>query len=238
MISGDDRGMSAEKHTWIDSGIYSIPEASQLTGISQPRLRRWLRGYSFRRKDQHVAMPPVWSPASPIVEGRMAFTFRDLVEVRFVDAFIREGVSWRTIRRAEKHATDLFGDTHPFSTNRFKTDGRDIFVDISASSREKALVDIAARQRVFARIIRPYLCDLDFDSDSPVRWWPLGKQRRVVIDPQRAFGQPITSSRSIPTKILCLAYRENSSFKAVADWYEVAIREVRDAITFEKQIAA
>jgi len=230
--------MIAQDHNWIGSGIYSVPEASQLTGISPGRLRRWLRGYSFHHQEQARSMPPVWQPMVPPIDGRLALSFRDLVEVRFVDAFLREGVTWRTIRAAERHATEIFGDSHPFSSNRFKTDGRSIFAELSSSNREKALIDIANRQPVFSRIVSPYLRDLEFDRESPVRWWPLGKRRKIVVDPQRAFGQPITSSRSVPTRILFLAYQNSESFKTIAQWYEVPVQEVRDAVAFEKQIAA
>jgi hypothetical protein len=44
--------------------------------------------------------------------------------------------------------------------------------------------------------------DLDVEI---TRWWPLGKQRSVVLDPQRSFGAPIASGSGIPTATLVLA---------------------------------
>ncbi len=53
----------------------------------------------------------------------LALGFLDLIEIRFVDAFRRVGVSWATLRRANERAQEMFGGSHPFCTNRFVTDG-------------------------------------------------------------------------------------------------------------------
>jgi hypothetical protein len=40
------------------------------------------------------------------------------------------------------------------------------------------------------------------------------------------------------TLSLAAAYRANRSYKAVANWYEVSERSVRDAVRFENRLAA
>lgn len=220
-------------------GIYSVAEASRLTGVSPGRIRRWLRGYAFTSKGFDHQSPPVWLPSLPTIGGRLALSFLDLIEVRFVDAFRKHGVSWSTIRRAEQRARDEFGTTHPFSSRRFKTDGRSIFAVVQEDHGEHALLDIVRSQYAFVRILSPYLKGLDFsDGDQPLRWWPLGDRRRIVLDPDRSFGQPIVAGEGVPTAVLARAFETEKSVEAVAQWYDVAPRSVRDAVEFEEKIAA
>jgi len=88
-------------------------------------------------------------------------------------------------------------------------------------------------------MLQPYLyIGLEFQADQLVRWWPLGMRRRVVIDPRRAFGQPIVAKEGVPTAILAGAVQLEQSVAEVADWYEVDPRSVRDAVEFEEKLAA
>lgn len=220
-------------------GIYSVAEAARLTNVAPARIRRWIKGYAFKgaRGDTHKS-PPVWRGQHPIVDGEVALGFLDLLEIRFVDAFLRSGVRWPTIRLAEQHASELFKTDHPFATNRFKTDGRSIFVQIKDESGDKALVDIARNQYAFQEVVAPCFIGLEFSDEQAIRWWPLGLKRRIVLDPTRCFGQPIVSKEGVPTRILALAYEAEQSEVAVARWYRVDQRSVRDAVEFEKKLAA
>lgn len=223
----------------IGVGIYSVPEAAKLTGVSAARIRRWLKGYSFKLKDEAHPMPPVWQAQLPPIDGELALGFLDLVEVRFVDAFLKRGVSWHTLRLAARQAKELFDTSHPFSTKRFKTDGRGIFVEIVQETKEKSLLDIVKSQYTFEKVVAPGLAGLEFaGSGESVRWWPLHRNRRVVIDPARAFGKPILDKEGVPTAILAQAYRVEQSIERVAHWYEVDPRSVRAAIQFEEKLAA
>jgi uncharacterized protein (DUF433 family) len=224
---------------FIGVGVYSVPEAARLTGVSAARIRRWLKGYSFKSKDEIHPMPPVWEAQLPPIDGELALGFLDLVEVRFVDAFLKRGVSWHTLRLAAKQAKILFDTSHPFSTKRFKTDGRNIFAEIIQETKEKSLLDLVKSQYAFEKVVAPGLAGLEFaGSGESVRWWPLQRSRRVVIDPARAFGKPILDKEGVPTSILAQAYRVEQSVERVAHWYEVDPRSVRAAIQFEEKLAA
>lgn len=224
---------------FLGVGIYSVADAARLTSIHAQRIRRWLKGYTFSYDGKVHTSPPVWERQLPDVDGTLALGFLDLMEVRFVDAFRRHGVSWPTIRRAAERARNLYRDTHPFCTESFKTDGHSIFAEVLDQIGETSLLDVVKSQYAFKRILEPYLyTGLEFGEDRLARWWPLGRRRQVVIDPQRAFGQPIVADRGVPTVILAAAVRIDQSVEDVALWYEVNPRAVRDAIEFEEKLAA
>ncbi|HYO13020.1 MAG TPA: DUF433 domain-containing protein [Thermoanaerobaculia bacterium] len=208
-------------------GIYTVPEAARLTRVKPARIRRWLSEDQART-------------SLPVIEGSPALSFRDLIEVRFVDSFRSHGVGWKVIRLAAERAAELLQDPHPFSTKRFRTDGSRIFAEIMANTGEELLLDLVQSQYGFTQILSPYLYEgLEFsDSDGAIRWFPLAGSRRVVIDPTIAFGQPVVHPEAVPTGILAKAVQVEGSVGRVARWYMVDPQSVRDAVEYEERLAA
>jgi uncharacterized protein (DUF433 family) len=223
----------------IGRGVYTLAETSLLTGVNRYRISRWARGYTFTYHGKRQTMPAIIgrepdSAASPIL------TFADLIEIRFLEAFRQKGVSTKALRIASQRAKELLGRHHPFSTQIFKSDGRTILAEITKETGDRALLDILSDQFVFETVIASYLyAGLDFNElKEPARWWPLGKDHTVVIDPRRAFGAPIIARTGVPTKILNSAVNAEQSVEFVAKWYGVEIDEVTDAVQFETKLAA
>ncbi len=225
--------------TLFETGIYTIRDASRLTGVSSWRIRRWLRGYEFPTKQGRHRSEPIWQGQLEPIDHSLAVGFLDLMEIRCVDAFLRAGVGWKTLRLAHQHAQQALGLSHPFCTNQFKVAGRNIFLEIPQEEAEPILWDIARDQREFNRITRPFLKDLEFSAgDLPQRWWPRGKNHGVALDPRRSFGQPIIFRDGVPTGILARSVRANGSIRKVAHWFEISPASVREAVEFEQSLAA
>lgn len=225
--------------TYFNTGIYTVRDAARLTSVSTGRIRRWLRGYRYRSRKKAYASPPLWHGQWEPIGHNLALGFLDLIEIRFVDAFLKAGVSWAMLRQARERAEEMFKVSHPFCTNRFVTDGREIFVKLHRETGEPSLIEIVQRQTVFAQIIKPFLKELEFAEGSGlVRWWPLGEKRLVVLDPTRNFGRPIVARHGVPTEVLANATKAAGSIAEVARWYEVPEREIHDALEFEQRLAA
>jgi len=221
----------------LSAGIYTVPEASRLTRVSTSRVRRWLKGYNFKTKKDRHHSNPVWAGQFEPLDDKLAVGFRDLMEIRFVSAFIDRGVSWKTMRSAHLAAKAKLGTDHPFCTHEFATDGREILLREAYESGDACLINITNDQREFERIVTPFLKELDFDR-GVTRWWPLGKARLVVVDPVRNLGQPTVTRSGVPTRILAGSVKANGSIESVVRWFEVAPEEVRDAVEFEQSLAA
>jgi uncharacterized protein (DUF433 family) len=222
---------------YLNTGIYTVNEAWRLTGVSKERIRRWLRGYYSNLRDRNY--PPLWKSQLPSLENKVALGFLDLIEVKFVDAFLNEGVSWAVIHKVREKAQKLYPETdHPFCTQKFFTDGHQILREVHQETGEVCLEEIATNQRVFAQITKPFLKQLEFKDGAILeRWWPLGTERLVVVDPRKNFGQPTISVDGIPTQILARSYRANGSFEEVAKWYEINPLSVQEAVEYEQSLA-
>lgn len=224
--------------TFLGKGIYSVAEAARLTGVNAQRISRWVNGYAFQSSGERRESNPLWERQLPVIDDKVALGFLDLMEVRFVKAFMEKGVSLQSIRTAATRAKELFQIDHALCTNRFHTDGRTILAEIGQQSGEKELLDLVKNQYAFDRVLRPYLKGVEFEQEVIARWWPLGQKNKVVIDPDRSFGAPITSEQGVQTAIISRAFKAEDSIDLVADWYEVSKKEIRDALKFESSIAA
>jgi len=103
---------------------------------------------------------------------------------------------------------------------------------------EDELLDLKNRQYVIKKIIDRTFKDLDLSDDIVTRWRPFGGKQSIVIDPERAFGQPITNSYGVPTVVLADAVKAEGSVERVTRLYDVSASAVRDAVKFEKSLAA
>lgn len=220
-------------------GVYSIPEAAKLSRVPTEYIRRWLWGYKYVVQGQMHRAAPLWKPQLPAIADARALTFRDLIEIQFVYRFRQRGISLQTIRKTIGVATELLEKSYPLSSVRFKTDGKKIFAEV--------IEDPGERRRVFDLKTGQYLLDyvLDYlyegleysDFDELIRWWPLGKERRVLVDPRRSFGRSIVPE-GVQTNILARSWRAERDVKAVANWFEISEASVVDALEFERNRAA
>lgn len=220
-------------------GIYSIPDAARISHVPASYIRRWLWGYRYQVKGRSHQAGPLWVPQLPDIEDSRALTFKDLIEIQFVYRFRQQGISLQTIRKTIGLATELLDKTFPLSSVRFKTDGKEIFVQVIEDPTERGSVfDLKPGQYLLDYVL-DYLYDaLEYSEfDELIRWWPLGKDRRVIVDPKRSFGRPIVPE-GVQTRILASSFCVREDVKAVADWFEVSESSVSDALEFERSLAA
>jgi len=221
-------------------GLYTFHEAARLTKIPLRDLRRWLDGYPYRdKKGARVTVAPLWGTEldDDTLDG---ISFHDLLEVRFVHAFRKHGVSLQTIRLASQRARELFETNYPFTSRQFRTDGRTIFTSAMEDTGETELLDLVKQQYAFRKIIEPSLYSgIEFGQDqAAARWYPSPRSKAIVLDPAIAFGKPIATSGAVRTSILYDAFIAEGDKNFVAKLYEVPVAAVDAAVAFEQSLAA
>ena len=217
----------------IGVGLYTPAQAARLTGIDAGKIARWLKGHETRG----IRYEPLWQPQIDLADGHVYLGFRDLMEARVVDAFIRHGIAAQSVRRAIGIAREQLGVDHPLSTRRFRTDGRTIFLEILNEDGTSSLIDLLRSQYAFRQIIEPSLKNVEFDSaGAPARWWPLGRDARIVVDPAKSFGRPIETASGVPAELLANAVQAEGSAEAAARAWEVPVASVRRALAFRDRL--
>lgn len=104
---------------------------------------------------------------------------------------------------------------------------------------DKVLLDLVKNQYAFEQIMSSYLYEgIEFNKlKEPERWWPMGEDRRVVLDPNRSFGAPICVE-GVPTRILVGSMEAEQDATLVSRLYEVSLGSVNDSVEFQARWAA
>src|ERR1700744_2560048 len=120
------------------------------------------------------------------------------------------------------------------ASDKFKTDGFSIFLEIVSAEGDTKLLNIFSKQYTLQKIIERSLKDVEFQGAAPARWWPATRSKRIVIDPARSLGQPIDEASGVPTAALAAAVKAEGSIEAAARMWQVKTTTVRRALEFEE----
>ena len=232
--------MDGSKHTvqLLGVGLYSLQEAARLLQTSPSSVRRWIGGYDYSLGDKVRNVPPLWSMDLPAFDDQFVISFRDLIELRFVKAFISKGIGLKAVRNCINYARQCVESDRPFSTGRFRTDGQTIFLESIEASKDAKLLDLKGKQYVFKQIVERSFKDLDLEHDMVARWRPYRGKQTIVLDPQRAFGQPIAEATGVPTVVLAQAVKAEGSVARVSAIFEIDKAVIHDAVRFQEELMA
>lgn len=220
------------------TGLYTPGDASRLTTVPTIRIHRWLSGRKRQYRGETVFDEPLWHSQLPEIDGSLFLGFRDLIELRLIDGFRKQKVSMPYLRKVVEFARKLIGDTHPFSTTKFKTDGKRLYFEILETTKEPQLIEVLNGQHTFHSIVSKGLQDIEFESEVAALWRPSEGNGEVVVDPTRSFGQPILDRYGTSTAAIYLAYDAGRTFREIADAFEMDEKAVKSAIRFETSLAA
>src|SRR5215216_1107722 len=216
------------EHPSIKRPLYSFAEADRIARVTPNTSRRWLKGYSFWYDGEHRKMPPVtWTP-----ETKDAVSFVDLMEVATIGKLRKKGFSFKRIRKINAAARLYLKKSRPLVTETFKVVGRDIFVDDGFG----ILVDVGygAGMQAWDEVLDPFLDTVEYEGEIVRRWWPLGKDHVVVVDPDYGFGLPVIEGVGVRTEIIAERCEAGDSNKEITYDFGVTPDQIEDALLWEK----
>jgi len=222
----------------LGAGIYTVPQASRLSAVPSARIKRWLRGQTRSYQGREVFDAPLWKSSFDDIDGTLHLSFRDMIELRMVDRFRAQKLSMPYLRKVVGAAQELLGDSHPFSTSRFKTDGKRLYLEVLKLTREPELIEVLSGQMAFHSIIGVGLKDVEFQGGVASLWRPGLGRGDVVIDPERNFGQPVLGEFGVPTSAIKLSFDAGRSPRDISRDFEIPERAVNSALAFEERVAA
>jgi uncharacterized protein (DUF433 family) len=220
-------GSVSYEHSSVKRPLYSFAEADRIVRVSSGTSRRWLKGYGFWYNGQRHEIPPV----SSATEAKEAVTFVDLMEVATIGQLRTKGFSFKRVRQINSYCRLYLGESRPLVTQKFKVGGQDIFLDIDFD----VLVNVGREAGMMAwrEVLAPFLEDVEYENDLARRWWPLGKERMVVVDPDYGFGLPVVEGTGVRTEIIAERYRAGDKTNEIAYDFDVTSEQINDALRWE-----
>ena len=209
----------------LTTARYSYAEADHLAGVSRGTTRRWLQGGAL------VVRPGVVLR----VGGAGAVSFINLVEIAAVGRLREQGFSLRVLRDVVDNCQSLLGVEHPFVTLKFKAGGHQPFVDSATRAPE---IGKRKAQLAWSGVLEPFFQQLDYSSNVAIRWWPVGRECPVVIDPAYGFGLPVVAGSGVRTEILLERFQAGDLSAQIAQDFNLDPVQVERALQFELARAA
>jgi uncharacterized protein (DUF433 family) len=218
----------------LGGGIFTVPETAELVGAPQGSVRIWVGGKKGRQQ-------PVIDNQLGLVNGKVAVSFTNLMELRFVARFSKVGVRLNEIRAILQEAKDTLAHPHPFATKIvFQTDGKRIVAAITRKhGLELVYEDLKTKNFEMPIVVMPSLKeDVVFDpAGNVVAWYPRKEiAPNVIVHPRFSFGRPVIEQSHIPTETLAHAVKIEGSVRTVADQFEIPEKQVREAVRFQADL--
>jgi len=225
------RRRTADRQDRRTIAAYSPNQAAAYFRLPMATVRAWSVGQgSFR---------PVL--ATQRLDHRVALSFVNLVEVHVLHALRELGLTLQAIRRSIAYLKRHYQVEHPLADMDLLTDGFDLWLEelghlvaVSQSGQmgipEVLLAHLQRVERaVDGRAIRLYpFIRNSFDADQP---------RKILIDPEISFGQPVIEGSGIPTRIISQRFEAGDTIEHLAQDYDRGQYEIEEAIRWERRAA-
>lgn len=215
----------------LGSGIYSIPDMAMILKLPKQRIRYWLNEFWNSRLNSEKNTGYSWG------EGKeKATSFYTLIEFYTFSQLRLHKIGAAKILKAHKVISEQLNTPYPFATSTILTDGKRVFY--SPDDMETIIRADESLHFMIAKIIQEFCKKIDFNSNELAeRYWPLGKEKCIVVDPHHQFGQPTLKDTNILSETLYLMHKGGESNKFIAGLYNLPVNSVRDAIDFHKTSA-
>ena len=217
---------------WV-RGVYLIPDAVRILRIPAGSLRSWVNGHNYKESSRFPA-----GEMESVGTGRdRHFGFLTLVELYLVAQLRRRGVSMSTIRSARDELATRLETTYPFASGGLLCSGKKLLHELG----DGVLLELGTTgQTAFEKIVQPFCDRLDFDAATSLarRFYPLGKEQPIVVDPRHAFGRPVVEGTNVTTETILALLKGGESIEDIADSFHIPEDAVRAARVFETKKAA
>lgn len=233
--------VSIKNNARFDTPLYTVAEAARFLGVPPTSFGNWARGYrvTFRSREPVVGRPIVTSFEA--ARHYPSIPFIGLAEGFVVLAFRRAGVSLQHIRKAVAVLEREVGLEHALASQRLFADGASVLFDYAEDEQdEELLTHVVTQQRALADVVRDYLRLISYGSDgwpeklvSPATTRPV-----VIVDPERAFGQPIFMRGGVRVEDVVDRWRAGESLAEVAEDFGVPPEDVEDILRVALPAAA
>lgn len=203
---------------------YQVKEAARYAGITSQTILNWQKstataGAALSARDKGVGL-----------------SYLQLVEVAFVAALRNLGVKLEDIRNAHEYMAQKLNAEYPFAQHRFKTDGRDILMELPqfepGTTKSSLVIVNKGGQTGWAEVLKSKFEEFDYlDDEIAVRWRPAGRDSPIAIDPRVSFGAPTVNG--VPTWAIKGRWDAGESLEDISDDFLIDPTLVNEALVFE-----
>jgi uncharacterized protein (DUF433 family) len=217
--------------------LYTYAEADRLASVPRGTSSRWVKGYRYWNEwGQRIAQPSITAGGSA-GKTQAGVSFFDLIGIKAITGLKRMGFSLPRIREVVRYCQDELGVDYPLATETFKADRKRIYM----TAGDGRLLEVLGGHRgaqAWDAVLDPFLDTLDYQNDFARRWWPLGRDDTVVVDPDYGFGLPVIVGSGLRTELVGERREVGDPPEVIAYDFSLTPKQVQSALKMEDKLAA
>lgn len=225
--------MDFENIPKIGNGSFTAVEIADILNIDYQKVHCWMNIYWDGKIGKEYGHRYSW-----VTDGKRAVSFHTFVEFYIMMQLSEAGVKPKKVIDAHKELSRMFKTPFPFAKRlvleNIHTDKKRIFFNIKGSN-----MTLDGSKQFNLNLVKQFFVKLDFNSDDLAsKYYPLGKEKSILVDPERKFGQPVFKTHNTFPDILYSHHKAGESTDYIAAIYELDKADVIDAIAYKSRKAA
>ncbi len=212
----------------IGLGSYTAADASRILRVPYAKANYWFNYYAKQR------LPSTAHYTYHVkIKGIAAVSFLTLMEMVVFYTLKERGIKTSRIMEAHTVMSEFLKTPHPFAMENIYINEKSLLF----GNEEQLLTADARLQTVLIKVLKPSINRIQFDDDKIAsKFYPLGKNKSVVVNPENQFGQPVIEGTNILIQTIYNLLRASESKKSVARLFDLSTNQIEDVIEFTKAV--
>ncbi len=219
--------MDFENKPKLGLGIYTASEIAEILRVPYRKVYTWMNKYWDGKLGKEFETKYSWKS-----NGQRAVSFHTVVEFYVMMQFSEAGVKPRKVLEAHKELSQIFNTAFPFALKKvidgIKTDGNTVYL-----KTKEGTITLDGTKQFNLDFIKLFFRKLEFsDNELASRFWPMGKEKSILIDPERKFGHPVINGKNIYPQIIFNHHKAGDPINYIAYVYDLSEEEVNHALEY------
>lgn len=209
----------------IGEGIYTAVDVSRILKIPYSKVKYWFQ-YHVKYKLFDTIGYRYYFP----IKDTIAVNFLTLIEMYVFYTLKEKKIKTSEIILSHKNMSKFLNTPYPFAMDHVFVMGRDIsFGNIDS------LISATNLSRIIPQVAKLFAEKITFsDERMATKFYPLGIDKSIVVNPKNQFGHPIIDGTNILVDTIYDYYLGGNDKAFIAELFDISINNVKDAIQFCK----
>ena len=221
--------MNFENRPKIGTGIYTASEIANILRVPYRTVYTWMNKYWDGKIGKEFGSKYSWN-----INGKRAVSFHTFIEFYVMMRFSESGVKPKHVLEAHTELSKMYATAFPFARKEIlkgmRSDGKHIFLKTIEGT-----IELNGTKQFNLGLIEVFFINLEFDKDNLAsRFWPIGKEKSILIDPKRRFGRPVIDGKNIFPEIIDNHFKAGDPIAYIAQVYQISEAEVNHALEYCK----
>ena len=213
----------------LGDGYYTISDISDILQIERHKISYLVRSYWNDKLSKQRQFKYLYD-----TERVLAVNFLALLEINIFYILKQNGIGYKKALLAQDIFAKKFNSNYPFAHESFYISGSDILFKESGAFVKADM----SRQLAIEQMIKPFSKKIEYNKDDmAIAFYPLGKEKSIVVNPEHQFGEPVIKKTNILASTIAQMHEAGDSIELISDLYKINKSSIQDAVAFYKKVA-